>query len=258
MQRDGGSPPAATQAVSGFMSPAKSAGAGSVRKTTILEASQEGKTGSQPSQRTGTGVSTGNAAAGGDGMVTSLPPLVDGSAAAAIDVNNDETQAPAHDMELEEAGCEGREQEPNAEQHSGDGPVEEAPKDNDAEDKSDEDAMQQELSPGEGSRQGDRPQSQEKDDGGAVDGGADSLAQGSHDVDAPMLEQTVAPGDDMRHNSGAIVAGNGGTSHSAADGKTQDSDPNSYYYAPGGQAQADTLVAPSTSAPSAGNSLGVN
>ena len=254
---DGGSPPAATQAISAFVSPAKSTGAGSVRKATIIETSQEGKTGSQPSQRTATGVSAGNNAAAERGTVASPPPPEDQLLAAIPDVENDETQAPGDDMEYEDAGLDPGEQGRDAEHHDGDGAGDEALKDGDAQEDGRVHVQLAEAAAQEGSQQGDRPQPHQEAEGGAPDGDAAVRAQDSELREAPMLEDSAAPDHQTRPVSGA-ANGDGGTSHSAADANPPDSDLNSYYCAPGGQAQADTLIASSMAVLSGGNSLGMS
>ena len=259
---NGGSPAAseclATQAVSHLLSPARSAGGASVRKAVVVETSREVK--AEHSQRGGatTQVSAGGGGGAERGAVTSPPPRHEAA------INQDETQVhSADDMVLDEEPVQepAEQQEEAAEKPHEDG-VERGsePAGDGVPQDGDEGDHQQEQGPD--SQQGDGSQRQEGADGVpaqdevvANDHAAkEPAADQSHPADAAMQEEdAVAP--PQADSSPPLNSAAEDMGRSSPGDEVRDSESNGDYFAADGQAQADTLVAPSIANVSVGNSL---
>jgi len=251
--------------VSTLLSPSKSAGGGSVRKAVIVETSQEGKP--EHSQRAGTATQVSGGGVNAErGAVTSPPPR--GTAA----LDQDETQVhPADDMAVDDkpGQAPAGQEETAAKQHDGGiEPAAEADGDGIQQDSDEGDheqqQQQQQQGVGSNSQQGEPSQQQQGADGApaqdevAVDETAtkELPAEESHPADAAMQEEdAVAPPQDDSSPAADGLADDMEERSSPGDDEVRDSESNGFHIAAEGQAQADTLVAPSMANVSMGNSL---
>ncbi len=245
--------------MSTLLSPSKSAGGGSVRKAVIVETSQEGKP--EHSQRAGTATQVSGGGGAERDAVTSPPPRGD------VAVDQDETQVhPADDMAVDGEPVQepsGHEQTAAKQPDSGIEPAAEADEDG-VQHNSEGDQQQQQPGVGSNSQQGERSQREEGADGVpdedevAVDDPAakELAAAESHPVDAAMQEEDpVAPPQADSSPAADGLADDMEERSSPGDDEVRDSESNGYHIAAEGQAQADTLVAPSMANVSMGNSL---
>ena len=221
-----------------------------------METSQEGKP--ERSQRAGTTSQVSGGGGGAErGAVTSPPPRGDAA------FNQDETEVhPADDMAVDE--------EPGQELAGHEAPAEKQHADHiEPDEKAAIDGVQQYGDEGDQqqqqdvhSQQGERSQQQDGADGVPApdevpaDGHAveEPAAEESHPAAAAMQEEDAAapPEGD---SSPPVDGVDDDTERSSLGAEVRDSESNGYHLAAEGEAQADTLVAPSMANMSMGNSL---